>query len=637
MRIRTRAFLLGLLPTLLVATVLTAFHVYSRLSDMEITLSNQGMAMVRHLATSAEYGVLSGNTAVLEKLLDRAMVEPGVKSALVVWPDQTRVERGEHASTLPPLNRVTQWQVGQRSWFAYPVLLSPLDVAAPYPEASPTPSGPLAWVAISIDLQQKRSLAQTLLFASLGISLLGIALAILLIRKLALTGLRPLLDIISTVKRISSGSFGTRMDVTAHSPELRELQDMVNQMSESLRGYRHDMEARVQVVTAELEHKKREAEQANRAKSRFLATASHDLRQPMHAISLYVESLKPQLQGRAAEDILNKIERSIASTVELFNAILDVTRLDAGTVQPNLAPVRIRMLFRQLADEFAAEADRKNLSLRVRAPDVWIESDVILLERIVRNLLSNALLHTVRGGVLLSARPFNGRLRLQIWDTGRGIAPEHQLRVFDEFYQAGSLHMQTRHGLGLGLSIVRRLAGLLGYPLELHSSPGRGTVFSLDVPLLANGAPSMTDDMGEGSGRVLQGCALVVDDDPAILDALGCLLRQWGMEVHLLSNLHQVEHSLQVAPDVVLADFQLLNGENGLMVAQEVHRRWGTQVPVVLITGDTRTPTILALRESGLPILHKPVRASQLCALLMVLLAARPVLLPENGTPGPTA
>ena len=619
MKIRTRAFMLGLLPTLLVAVVLTAYHLHSRLADLESTMTQQGMAMAHHLASSAEYGVFSGNTAALGKLLDQAMEEPGVASAAVIWPNQARLTRGEAITRLPPLRKASQWQLGKRSWFAYPVLLSPLDKNDPFIEDSTTARAPIAWVVVGIDLHQKQALAQKLLLASLGITLLGLALAILLINKLALTGVQPLLNIIDTVKRISLGGFGTRMDVTARSPELRELQAMVNLMSESLRSYQQDMEAKVRTVTAELEHKKKEAEQASLAKSRFLAAASHDLRQPMHAISLYVESLKPQMQGRAAEDTLNKIERSILGTVDLFNAILDVTKLDAGVVQPTLAPVRIRKLFLHLADELAAEADRRGLSLRVRAPDVWIESDAILLERIVRNLLSNALLHTTHGGVLLSARPYQGKLRLQVWDTGSGIAPEHQPRIFEEFYQAETQSPQTRHGLGLGLAIVSRLARLLDYPIQLHSRSGQGTVFSLDVPILANG-PADIVEADEGSGGTLKGCAVVVDDDPAILNALDHLLRQWGMETRLLSNLQQIVQDLQAAPDVVLADYQLLNGETGLMVAQEAHKRWGTHVPIVLITGDTRTETIQILRQSGFPILHKPVGASQLRTLLATLL-----------------
>jgi signal transduction histidine kinase/CheY-like chemotaxis protein len=509
-----------------------------------------------------------------------------------------------------------------RVWFVHPVMLSSLEENDPFIEAAATANAPLAWVAVAIDLQQKQALAQKLLLASLGITLLGLLLAILLIHQLALTGVQPLLNIIAAVKRISSGGFGTHMEVTAHSPELRELQAMVNQMSESLRSYQQDMEAKVHAVTAELEHRKKEAEQANLAKSRFLAAASHDLRQPMHAISLYVENLKPQMQGRAAEETLNKIERSILNMVELFNAILDVTKLDAGVVQPQLAPVRIRRFLLHLADEFAAEADSKGLSLRVRAPDVWVESDGFLLERIVRNLLSNALRHTRQGGVLISARRCHGQLRLQIWDSGSGIAPEHQSRIFEEFYQISPEETQTRHGLGLGLSIVRRLARLLGYPLQLHSRLGQGTVFSLDVPILANG-PADIDPPGEDSKATLKGCAVVVDDDPAVLDALGRLLRQWGMEVCPLHNLHQVMHELRTAPDVVLVDYQLLNGETGLMVAREVHKRWGAHIPIVLITGDTRTETIQALRQSGFPLLHKPVRANQLRTLLTLLLQGR--------------
>ncbi len=623
MKIRTRAFLLGLLPTLLVSGVLTAYHLHSRLTDLEATAMQRGSAVARHLASSAEYGVFSGNRAALGKLLDQAMAEPGVASAAVIWPDHARLVRGEPLGRLPPLGQPAQWEAEMRVWFAHPVMLSSLEGNDLFVEEATTASAPLAWVAVSIDLQQKRALVRQLLLASLAITLLGLTLAVLLIHRLALTGLQPLMDIIATVKRISSGGFGSHMDVTARSPELRELQFMVNRMSESLRSYQEDMEAKVRAVTAELEHKRREAEQASLAKSRFLAAASHDLRQPMHAISLYVEALKPQMRGRMAAGLIDKIERSINGTVELFNAILDVTKLDAGVVQPRLAPVRIRALFLRLAEEFAAEAERKGLSLRVRAPDVWIESDVILLERILRNLLSNALRHTARGGLLLSARPCRGRLRLQVWDSGSGIAPEHQPRIFDEFYQAATQDGEARHGLGLGLAIVRRLARLLGYPLQLHSRPGRGTVFSVDVPVLASG-PDETAEAHDQGGATLDGRALVVDDDPAILNALGHLLRQWGMQVALASKLHQLADVSEHEPDVVLADYQLLDGETGLMVAREVRQRWGAQVPVVLITGDTRTETLRELRLSGYPILYKPVRAEQLRGVLEKLQRERP-------------
>ena len=620
MRIRTRAFLLGLLPTVLVSALLTAYHLHTRLTDLDATAMQQGIAMARHLASSAEYGVFSGNRAALGKLLDQAVTEPGVASAAVIWPGRARLVRGEPLGRLPPLGEPAHWESGLRVWFAHPVTLSLLEENDPFIEQSATASAPLAWVAVSLDLRQKRALVRQLLLASLGITLLGLTLAVLLIHQLALTGLKPLMDIIATVKRISSGGFGCRMDVTARSPELRELQSMVNRMSESLRSYQQDMEAKVRAVTAELEHKRREAEQASLAKSRFLAAASHDLRQPMHAVSLYVEALKPQMRGRMAAGLLDRIERSINGTVELFNAILDVTKLDAGAVQPQLAPVRIRALFLRLAEDFASETERKHLSLRVRAPDVWIESDVILLERILRNLLSNALRHTTRGGVLLSARPRCGRMRLQVWDSGSGIAPEHQPRIFDEFYQVGG---QAPHGLGLGLAIVRRLARLLGYPLQLHSRPGRGTVFSLDVPVLASG-PDETGAARDEGGAALNGRALVVDDDPAILNALGHLLQQWGMQAELVCNLDQLADTIEREPDVVLADYQLPDGETGLMVAREVRRRWGEHVPVVLITGDTRTETIRELRLSGYPILYKPVRAEQLRGVLEKLQRERP-------------
>ena len=619
MKIRTRAFLLGLLPTLLVAAVLSAYHVLTRLDDLEDAMSRQGTELAQRLAASSEYGVLSGNNPALVKLLDQALMEPGVKSAVLIWPDRSTIARGEPIGHLPDFRKIEQWQTGTRSSFVNPVRFAPEEERDIFFDDNVNTNEPLAWVAVSIDANQRKSLAQELMLASLGITILGLILAILLINKLALTGLQPLMDIIASMKNISSGDFGKRVKVTAHSPEMRQLQSMVNRMSESLRSYQQDMEGKVRLVTAELEHKKREAEQASLAKSKFLATASHDLRQPMHAIGLYVESLKPQMQGRAAEDTLNKIERSISSMVELFNAILDVTKLDAGVVQPNIAPLRIRKIFLYLADEFAPEAENKGLSLRVRAPDVWVESDGILLERILRNLLSNAIRHTFKGGILISARHHQGKLRLQVWDTGSGIEPEHQSRIFDEFYQASTDQPQSRQGLGLGLAIVRRLTRLLEYPLQLQSRCGRGTVIAIDLPVVQARPDSIEHD-SESSDGTIRGLALVVDDDPSVLDALGNLLKQWGMGLVVASNLEQVGRALQVCPDIVLADYQLQNGETGLMVASEVQRRHGKDIPVILISGDTRTETIKSLRESGFPVLHKPVRVTQLRSVLEMTL-----------------
>jgi signal transduction histidine kinase/ActR/RegA family two-component response regulator len=490
-----------------------------------------------------------------------------------------------------------------------------------YFDETPASRQPLAWVAIGIDLEQRRQLVAQLLLASVGITLLGVLLAVLLVRQLALTGVRPLMDILASVKRISSGAFGVQMQVTANSPELRELQAMVNQMSESLRAYRHEMEAKVGIATAELEHKTREAEQASQAKSRFLAAASHDLRQPMHAISLYVESLKPQMKGRAGEETLQKLERSVFSMIEMFNAILDVSRLDAGVIQPRLAPVRISRLLLDIAEEFAGEADAKNLSLRVRAADRWVDSDPMLLGRIVRNLLSNALRHTAQGGILLSARPCGGRVRLQVWDTGSGIAPEHQPHVFYEFYQVEPQGDRAQHGLGLGLSIVRRLARLLGYPLQLRSRPGRGTVFSIDLP------PAAPCGGVEG-GRVLPaqslvGRAVVIDDDVDVRDALGRLLRAWGMEVQTFARLGELDAGLTSAPDVVLADYQLSGRETGLAAIDSVRSRWGAAIPAIVVTGDTRAESVQRFSELGMPVLYKPVQPAQLLSLLQASLAPR--------------
>lgn len=625
MKIRTRAFLLGLLPTLLVAVVLTAFHIHSRFTDLDKAMTQQGVAMARHLAIAAEYGMFSGNAAALENLLEQTMKEPWVTSAILVWPDHTRLSRGQPGRLVPELGNDARWHDGKHAWFASAVTVEAPEATDLFlDQPAGQPSAPLGWAVIGIDLRQKEMLVHELLLMSLGLTIGGLLLAVALIDRLALSGVKPLLDIVAAVKRISSGAFGAHMAVTAGSPELRELQIMVNRMSESLRAYQQDMLARVDAVTAELARKKREAEQASLAKSRFLAAASHDLRQPMHAISLYVESLKPELRGRAGEATLEKIERSILSMVELFNAILDVTRLDAGVIQPAQVPVRIRRLLLTLAEAFAVEAERKGLSLRVRAPDTWVQSDPILLERILRNLLSNALLHTTHGGVLLSARPWQGGLRVQVWDTGCGIAGEQQARIFEEFYKTDTHDNGTsRRGLGLGLAIVQRLARLLAHPLQLDSRPGRGTVFSLDLPLCDKDA----ECSGEPAGTCppLPGVRIVVvDDEPAVRDAVARLLAQWGADVESFGSFEAVRQSLRQAPDAVLADYQLLDGSTGLDVVAFVRARWGQDIGAVVITGDTRADTVQQLAALGTHVLYKPVHPTQLSTLLHQIVAARP-------------
>jgi len=404
---------------------------------------------------------------------------------------------------------------------------------------------------------------------------------------------------------------------------LLELQQGINHMSEVLQSFQEDMQRRVDAATAELARQKEAAERANLAKSKFLAAASHDLRQPMHAIALYVESMKPQVAGREAAITLSKIEAAVGAMENLFSAILDVSKLDAGVVLPEVSRLSVTALLDGLYEDFHQEAAAKGLQLRLRHCDAWVASDPVLLGRILRNLISNALRYTERGSVLIAARRRGGSVRFQVWDSGRGIPPEHMAHIFQEYFQLSNPQRDRSQGLGLGLAIVDRLARLLRHPLTVRSVPGKGTVFSLDVPI--SRGDSLRDEKGrdplEGVAR-LRGLVAVVDDDAMVIDSLATLLEGWGLQVISAASGEELLKKLEHAPDLLITDFRLGTGD-GLAVAHAVREAYpGAACQVVIVTGDTSEQSVRVLDGSGYQVLHKPVRPARLRALVAHLLGS---------------
>lgn len=372
-----------------------------------------------------------------------------------------------------------------------------------------------------------------------------------------------------------------------------------------------------------LAEEKTAAERANQAKSDFLAAASHDLRQPMHAIALYVASMKTQVAGRAAAVTLGKIETAVATMENLFSAILDISKLDAGVVIPEIASVSAKALLDGLRADFQPEADAKRLHLRGHYRETLVSSDPLLLGRILRNLVANALRYTDRGGVLIAARRRGRMLRFQVWDTGRGISREHEKHIFQAFYQVSRPGRDRSQGLGLGLAIVDRLARLLGHPLTMRSRPGKGTVFSLDVPF------RQEDTSLEQRGQIrleqvarLRGRVAVVDDDVMAMDSLAGLLEEWGLHVVRADSGATLLEQLERAPDLLITDYRLGTGD-GLDVARVLRERYpDSGFQVVIVTGDTSPQSVRVLNDSGYQVLHKPVRPARLRALIAHLLGS---------------
>jgi two-component system, sensor histidine kinase len=361
------------------------------------------------------------------------------------------------------------------------------------------------------------------------------------------------------------------------------------------------------------------AEQANVAKSRFLASASHDLRQPVHALSMFIGALKEYAFNEPARRLLGHIESSIAALDELFTSLLDISRLDAGVISVNPISFPIQPMLERVCRDLALEAKAKGLTLKVVASSAWVESDPVLLERILRNLVSNGIRYTEKGRVLVGCRR-GARIRVQVWDTGPGIAPTLREKVFEEFFQIGNLGRDRSQGLGLGLAIVRRLTQLLDHPLRLETAEGRGTMF--EVQLLPSVPTQITLPIAVPVPSPPQGTVLVIDDESAICEAMRSLLESWGYGVITAgsgSEILQRIATVTSAPGLIVSDYRLQNGEDGISLIRRLQSEFNEEIPALLITGDTAPDRLAEARASGLLLLHKPVTADRLKQVIQSL------------------
>jgi signal transduction histidine kinase/CheY-like chemotaxis protein len=394
-----------------------------------------------------------------------------------------------------------------------------------------------------------------------------------------------------------------------------------------------DLEQRVNQANVELhrrldqvESARAAAEQASVAKSRFFAAASHDLRQPLHSLGLFASALRGVVGTSEGHDLVGRIGDSIGALDRLFDELLDVSRLDAGVVEVRRANLALQPLFDRLETGFVGEAVAKGLQLRFVPTTLAVNSDPILLERVLTNLVSNALRYTHRGGVLVGARRRGARVRVQVWDTGAGIAEDQRALIFDEFYQIGNPGRDRRQGLGLGLAIVRRLTVLLDHPLSVRSIAGRGSCFEVTLPVADGPVDATSREEGAPPASVLGVArALVIDDDPDICEATRRLLAGWGVEVRIAVGPEEAIACVRegFAPDVVLADLRLGHAVDGIGVVEQLRARLG-RVPALLISGDTGARELARVKESGLLLLTKPVAPARLRSALHALLTAPP-------------
>lgn len=386
---------------------------------------------------------------------------------------------------------------------------------------------------------------------------------------------------------------------------------------------------RLAVAQEETAQARADAERARAAKGNFLSAASHDLRQPFQAMHLFHHLLMGRLTDPTSIELGQKLEESIIGGETLLRALLDVSALEAGLVVPQPKSFPIDETLGQMLQEFAPEAEAKGLRFNVRPADAEVMSDPALLERLLRPILSNAVRYTEKGGILLAARRRGGMLRVEVWDTGIGIAPANHAVIFEDFHQLGNPGRDRRQGLGLGLAIARRLALTLGHPLTMRSKSGQGSVFVVELPLAdrtGNEDDSDIEEEGElGGDSVETGTVLVIEDDAMQLEGMGLLLRGWGYDVIPTRSIGEACAELTASrqpPDLVLSDLRLSGPETGIDAIQAVRARCGRRVPGVIVTGDTDPDRLRSVDRSGFRLVHKPCDPALLKSLLARALTA---------------
>jgi signal transduction histidine kinase/ActR/RegA family two-component response regulator len=631
--IRSQLLSVAVAPAILVAALLTIVFVHGRVADLTTAHKQRALALANQLAANAEFELFAGNRSGLQLLAQSALRETDIVAVTIFDRTGQVAARAGTASMEPPVRGglgivPREFEQGSRYLVLRPVAASE-QPGDPFFDTQPESAGRAALVLGAVALEVSRESLQvserTLVLTGLLVTGVGLLFGTLLAVRLSRGVSRPLMELSETVERVGRGELEARVEVERNSP-LRGLEEGVNRMASRLEQARDGLERRVAEATAELSRKKEEAEQANAAKSRFLAAASHDLRQPMHALGLFVDNLRGEVGGSSerVRRLLDGMSGATEAMTTMFNALLDISRLDAGVIAITPKDFPVSLLLRRIESMFTPLALQRGLRFSVVDSRAWIRSDPALLERILQNLVSNALTHTLVGGVVVGCRRVGGAVSMQVWDNGPGIPVEHQQKIFQEFVQLANPERDRTKGLGLGLAIVDRIARLLGHTVRLRSTPGKGAMFAVDVARGERGA--MEHTQGAQLPLIAEQfpglCVAIIDDDKASVDAMAGLLEQWRCRVigaESDAKLIEQLQALGVVPDLLISDYRLRGGRTGIEAIEHVRAVLRAAVPAVLITGDTAPDRLIEAHAGRLELLHKPVASEQLKHLLRLL------------------
>lgn len=630
---RSRVLVAALLPSVAIALALAVHFTSTRIADIERALIDRAMLLTASLAPASEYGLFAGNIDILQSIADASLRERDV-DGLVVF-DRDHVVLARAGRTRMPERSVTDGlgaptlleSTDDYHLFAAPVFSVQARPDPLFDDGDETPAvSRLGVVVVQVSRLGSAQARRELIVSAALITAGGLLLAGLFARILSDGATAPVRALADTVRRIEQGDFSARARTGARGI-MQVLEDGINRMAVTLSGARADLEQRVLDATAQLQQQKERAEQASRAKTQFVDALLHDLSQPLMAMGLDIRTLKLRLRDDESSGLLTRLERSSMKLENMRDVLLDVARLESGATQPRITDFPLGRVFESLRLTFEAQAAEKGLRFELYPTRAWCRSDPLLLERVLANLVSNALRYTAQGAVFVGVRWLGDEvLRIEVRDSGQGIPPERIDDVFDEFVRLpGTDPGSGGRGMGLGLAIVRRLCTLLGHALAVRSRPGRGSNFSVTVPRVHAFVPAPVEDELQGLRRLAKRRVALIDDDPAILQSLQSLMASVGIDVVSGTSPDFVLRQLRQAgaPDFIISDYQLGDGVDGLSAVRSLRRELGEHIPALIMTGLAATRELeIELEAHGIPLVAKPVRPVVLDAVIGGLLDA---------------
>lgn len=638
--LRWRLLWLSMLPLMLFAFIWLSYALLQRYSDLSSQLEQRAELLARQMAVASDYAIFAQNFLVLQKITAAVAKEPEVTFAGVfdIQLNPLSVSTS-HSATDENKDNLWQREIQAIESSGQPLMTRLSDRLLRYIQ-------PIASVGLEIEELPKAAAAASPIrgYAVVDISLnsiytellkfLGgvifILAGFLFIAWTVVSRFSAQLDksfrsVADAAQKIGAGETQVRLGHSNIKVFDRLSRDL-NLMAVRLENSQRDLEQKVDKATQALREQKEAAEQANRAKSRFLAAASHDLRQPMHALSLLVSAAQIETDPATQAHIINRIESGTSALSDLLNSLLDISRLDGGGVRVRQEVFALESLMHRLQDTYQSLAEEKGLELMIRPTKACTHSDPALLERILGNLLSNAIRYTPRGGgVYVAVRPRDKDWLIQVRDNGPGIALKDQETIFQEFVQLSNPQRDRSMGLGLGLAIVQRLVKLLGLHVEVRSLLGQGATFGLRVPRaslsdsgLTVDSPKATDPLQFDGLRIL-----VVEDDELVRQSFAGLLGMWGARVDVFAQADAALEHLQnqgVQPQIIITDHRLGGDQNGLELARAIAHQQGRPIPALVITGDTEDEILRRLTDPHIQVLYKPVKPNVLIANINRLL-----------------